>query len=448
MFRRGAIEAYFKIAGLPVFPYLNELQKLEKMDAERYRAHISKKLDDAIGAAVSDVPYYREKLCAAKPVTIENFGVLDKADVWENFDRLISGELAREKATTIYTSGSTGRRAKVLFDKTDRVSRLALQWYGECMPGSPDESQIPVFSGAAYIWGASDLRKGFVAGLRNRTRDFLIGQRIFPSHTLTKEKVADFHSQILSMKPRIIVGYVSQLRIFAEIASEMGLAKITVDKIVPTAEQLDAVSERAISDFFDAPVRQRYGSRDAGPIAQQCEYGSWHIFSMRVYPEVLRDDGTIADSGEGRLLLTTLDNRVMPLIRYDIEDRVTLAGESAAKCKCGRPFPVMDAIHGRELDCIKLPDGGTLSGLAVAEALRWMPVTEFVFVQESAASGTLYFAARPELSDEMLGEARSKLEAQLGEEFRLTMTQVEKVPRELYDPTGTGKRRQVVSAAK
>ncbi len=418
------------------------------MDVREYAGFIDTKLSEALGRAAKNVPYYRDKTGGVKGAELSSYPVLDKADVWENFGRMNSSEFPRENATLIYTSGSTGRRAKVLFDKTDRVSRLALQWYGECMPGSPDGREIPLFSGAAYIWGASDLRKGFAASVRNRTRDYLIGQRIFPSYSLTPEKVAIYHALMASKRPRIIVGYVSQLRMFAEIAGELGLAKLSADKIVPTAEQLDAVSERAITDFFDAPIRQRYGSRDAGPIAQQCEFGNWHIFSMRVYPEVLRDDGTISDSGEGRLLLTTLDNRVMPLIRYDIEDRVTLAGAGAKPCECGRPFPVMTAIHGRELDCIRLPDGTTVSGLMVAEAFRWLPVTEFVFVQETSNSATLYFSARPEFTAEMLDGARAKLESRLGEDFKLAMTRVEKIPRELYDPEGTGKRRQVVSAAK
>ena len=457
MLRRLIIEAYFGAARMPVFPYISELLRLESVTPGEYGGFVEKKLAATLAYAAVKVPYYSDRLGSKSESAAEsgaggggaaqlkNFPVLDKSDVWENFDKLVAEGADAKRGVTIYTSGSTGRRLKVMYDTQERTSRLALQWYGECMPGAPGMEKLPIFGGAAYIWGASDIRKGGTAYFRNRVRDFLIKQAVLPCYTLTPEKVTRYHALISRMKPRIIVGYVSQLRMFAEIALEFGLEKLTADKVVPAAEQLDSVSERAISEFFDAPIRQRCGSREAGPIAQQCEHGKWHIYSMRVYPEVLRDDGTVSDEGEGRLLLTTLDNRIMPLIRYDIEDRVTLAGPDAPPCECGRPFPMMTALHGRELDCIRLPDGTALSGLAVAEAFRWLPVTEFVFVQESALKATCYFAARHDFTDEMLDVARGKLEARLGSGFELTMTRVDSIPKELYDPKGTGKRRQVVN---
>jgi phenylacetate-coenzyme A ligase PaaK-like adenylate-forming protein len=50
-------------------------------------------------------------------------------------------------------------------------------------------------------------------------------------------------------------------------------------------------------------------------------------------------------------LLTNLANRVQPVIRYDLGDRITLAVEP---CTCGSPLPVVE-VQGRRDDTLHLP---------------------------------------------------------------------------------------------
>jgi phenylacetate-coenzyme A ligase PaaK-like adenylate-forming protein len=59
-----------------------------------------------------------------------------------------------------------------------------------------------------------------------------------------------------------------------------------------------------------------------------------------------------------------LANRVQPLIRYDLGDRVTLAPEP---CPCGSPFPAV-GIEGRAGDLVsfRAADGGTVTVLPLA----------------------------------------------------------------------------------
>jgi phenylacetate-CoA ligase len=54
------------------------------------------------------------------------------------------------------------------------------------------------------------------------------------------------------------------------------------------------------------------------------------------------------------VLVTTLLNRAMPLIRYEMTDRVTLGmGPNPA----GRPWACIECIDGRSADTIRLPAG-------------------------------------------------------------------------------------------
>lgn len=54
-----------------------------------------------------------------------------------------------------------------------------------------------------------------------------------------------------------------------------------------------------------------------------------------------------------------LSSRTLPLIRYEMTDRVQL---STRRCPCGRPFALLEAIEGRTDDILELPgrDGGTV----------------------------------------------------------------------------------------
>ena len=55
----------------------------------------------------------------------------------------------------------------------------------------------------------------------------------------------------------------------------------------------------------------------------------------------------------GKVVVTTLHNFAMPLIRYDIGD----FAEVGAPCACGRGLPVLKRILGRKRNLLVMPDG-------------------------------------------------------------------------------------------
>ena len=56
------------------------------------------------------------------------------------------------------------------------------------------------------------------------------------------------------------------------------------------------------------------------------------------------------------VLLTDLHNHAMPLINYELGDRVILA--EGNKCKCGRNLKIIEQIEGRQGDNIQKSDDG------------------------------------------------------------------------------------------
>jgi phenylacetate-CoA ligase len=79
-----------------------------------------------------------------------------------------------------------------------------------------------------------------------------------------------------------------------------------------------------------------------------------HLFDDLVLAEVVDADGRPVPPGVSgdRLLVTVLFSRTLPLIRYELTDRVRLATKA---CPCGRPFRLLAAVEGRTDDLLRLP---------------------------------------------------------------------------------------------
>jgi phenylacetate-CoA ligase len=68
----------------------------------------------------------------------------------------------------------------------------------------------------------------------------------------------------------------------------------------------------------------------------------------------VNEKGEPCAAGEiGKVLLTTLNNFVSPLVRYEIGDYA----QKGEPCPCGRGLPVIQRIMGRQRNLVAFPDG-------------------------------------------------------------------------------------------
>jgi phenylacetate-CoA ligase len=105
------------------------------------------------------------------------------------------------------------------------------------------------------------------------------------------------------------------------------------------------------------------GVTEAGIMAADCPaHAGLHVFEDQVAVEVLDEDGDqpVPDEELGRLVITPLNLRTLPLIRYDTGD---LVRASAEPCACGRPHMRLLEVQGRADDILHLP---TSAGGSVA----------------------------------------------------------------------------------
>jgi phenylacetate-CoA ligase len=138
---------------------------------------------------------------------------------------------------------------------------------------------------------------------------------------------------------------------------DLGRSVPPPDSIIVSAETLTPAHRELIEDTLGGTVFNRYGSRELGNVAHECERGGLHINAESFWIEE-EDHAEIPNAKN--LIITFFDNHTMPLLRYRIGDVGALSDET---CPCGRGLPLLRRVEGRETDFFVFGDGRSLSFL-------------------------------------------------------------------------------------
>jgi phenylacetate-CoA ligase len=156
-------------------------------------------------------------------------------------------------------------------------------------------------------------------------------------------------------QPHYLLCYPSTLVELASRSLVRGLRMPWLREVTTISEVLPADARELCRQAWGVPVTDIYSSQEVGQIALQCpECTHYHVQSEAVLVEVLNDTGQPCGAGElGRVVVTTLHNYAMPLVRYEIGDYA----EPGSRCTCGRGLPVLQRVAGRARNLLVLADG-------------------------------------------------------------------------------------------
>jgi phenylacetate-CoA ligase len=226
------------------------------------------------------------------------------------------------------------------------------------------------------------------AGLRNHILDVSA-----PPDELLQELAA--------LRPGFVGTYPGMLARLGEELRRSGRKDIRPRFLGTGGEVLTRSRRRQIEDTWQAPLYEVYGCWELGLVAWQCRAtGLLHICDDSVVLEVVRDGCPVAPGERGEVVLTSLQLKAMPLIRYRLGDIVT---RGAATCPCGQPFGTISSIQGRMLDLFRLPDGRLLHPYEILadlkdDAFRW--VRHYQLVQEAEDRVVFIMVPGPEFARE------------------------------------------------
>ncbi|MGH7827791.1 MAG: phenylacetate--CoA ligase family protein [Candidatus Binatia bacterium] len=361
---------------------LRALEESQWWSPERLRESSWRKVQDLLAHAYNRVPYYREIFKKAgghpndvrTPKDFQKFPILTKAAIQRGLDSLIATGVDRQNLRKNHTGGSTGQMLTFYQDRHYKMANTADKFltYGMCgyRPGDP----WVIMRGIDY-----GTRRGRWSKSAERLRFNLLRINTFD---LDWKGVGDYAQALQSFRPTLVVGYVSSLTLFADYIQQHGGLRIRPKAIQPTAEMLTEMQRRKLETVFGCKALNRYGCREVGNIAQECEaHDGLHVLNQTTYLEIVDKQGTVLPPGQpGHIVVTNLTNYAFPLIRYSIGDVGIAAPDT--RCACGRGMPRIDRIEGRAADIIVSPEGKLLHGEFFTHLFYGMPgVRQFQVIQ-------------------------------------------------------------------
>jgi putative adenylate-forming enzyme len=161
------------------------------------------------------------------------------------------------------------------------------------------------------------------------------------------DTIENINRQLEKINPNIISAPPSMLKIIAN-EYEKGNLSINPGRLISYAEVLYPDVKKYLEQVFKCPVHQIYKCTE-GPIAISCKFGSLHINEDLVALQALDDNGAPISPGQPskKLIITDLHKKALPVIRYELNDIITISKE---KCRCRSEFRVIEEIQGRADD--------------------------------------------------------------------------------------------------
>ena len=188
------------------------------------------------------------------------------------------------------------------------------------------------------------------------------------------EPTARLVAALNAYRPDFIASYPSVLALLAEerVAGRLDIAPALAWS---GGEHLGERTRGEIERALGCRVMNEYGASECLSIAFGCREGWMHVNSEWVIVEGIDGHGRPAAPGElsHSVLVTNLANRVQPVIRYDLGDRITTAD---APCACGSPLPAI-RLEGRS-------DAPLEMRTARGTRVRLVPLALSTVVEEAA----------------------------------------------------------------
>ena len=331
------------------------LQQTQTLPLKEQSRLVDQRLTQLLQHALQTVPYYRnhpEIIRMQGKIDWQRFPILTRANLQKAGTTLQSESPPEShgKAYEFRSSGSTGRPVvsyssdyAQMFWRAQTVRDHL--WAGRDLSGhmaaikyqAPEKARYPGVSQGH--WGPASATLGYSGKMS----------------TLNSIEPLELQYRWLTeIQPDYLLTYPSNLLELAKIHRRMG-AQLSLKGISTLGETLTPEMRQYCRTAFSCRVADMYSSQEMGYMALQCpRHDHYHIQLENCIVEILDDNNAPCRPGQtGRVVVTSLQNYIMPLLRYEIGD-YAIAG---AGCDCGITLPVIKRVIGRTRNLVKYPDG-------------------------------------------------------------------------------------------
>lgn len=355
--------------------------------AEQQR-HQENRLRQIVAHVWEQVPHYRRVLEEAglSPADIQTVADLPKLPVLSKQQSRAAGsalhaaDQRRLHPVEYHTSGTSGTPLTLLHDKYSNALEFVYYWRHWSWAGYRLGDSFAELSTLYFLkTGREDRSSAWQPHLR---------RLLLSSHQVSTSSAGAMARELERRGSLFLKGVASTAYHLALCMREAGCSPRPLRAVISTGEVLLPHQRALIEQVFGCRVLDSYGHMERTVAVSQCEHGGRHVNVDYGVLEFINhrpapDGDAVLAEGIG----TGLHNRAMPFLRYETGDTFELFRESRA-CPCGRTFPLIKAIHGRQEECVVTPDGRHLTSLFILPEFV-AGLREAQFVQEGADALTI-----------------------------------------------------------
>ncbi len=346
------LELTLKLKGFPLKEAEEELASVKSLSPEEFAAWQEKKKWEIVRYHHENNEFYSDRIGGILPASWDELPVLQKTDYQQDRLNTISRTFDPKEIYTGYTSGSSGHPFRYAKDKHAHALTWALikdryRYYG-----------LTLNSRQARFYGIPFEKFDYYV---ERTKDYLANRLRFPVFDLSDEVLAGFLERFRNDSFDYVYGYTNSIVLFARylIRKNVLLKKAcpSLKVCICTSENCTSEDKQIIESAFGVKAVNEYGTSEVDLIAFEDLDGVWRLSNENIFIEVLDEKGNhIQGDGEGRIVLTSLHNKAMPFIRYEIGDRA-LVNVTDGKI-------MIRQLLGGVNDIVILPSGKKSSGIS------------------------------------------------------------------------------------
>lgn len=355
-----------------------------RWSADRLAAERERRLRELLAWSVRHSPFHAARLCGVDPnrfaeADLASLPIMTKTDLMDHFDHVVTDPALTfdvvnehiagldedayllEQYRAVATSGTTGARGLFVYGWEEWTSfvLMATRWQGRNGNSLPIDAPIASLfaSNATHVSGALH---AFLRDLSGNGSPPLM-------HLSSALALPEIVAALNAAPPLVLQGYPSSVHLLA-LEAQAGRLEISPQRVVTCGEQCTEDVKAAVAAAWGIEIYDYWGCSE-GAYALPCAASAgMHLPDDLVIIEPVDEDGNAVPEGQraAKILLTNLYNRTQPLIRYELNDAMTITTDV---CSCGSAHRRITELTGRSDGFFVYPGGTVVQLLGIETVL-------------------------------------------------------------------------------